>query len=184
MAILKTQKHEMTYDSDTKQAIFGNRVKTAYMPKTDPFPARMLAGAKPTGPVPVITIDGVDYYHKCEFDLENLANGYYNLLDGSIKSSTEFPFLMAGPFGPGLFCAAIRLAFEGGDQSKNRLYIEDNQYGMTADFTSHAFNVVDTQEEVVDTLNDICLPTCSAYYGFLSEDGKTFISYFNLKEEA
>lgn len=178
----------MTYDSDTKQAIFGNRVKTAYMPKTDPFPARMLAGAKPIGPVPVITIDGMDYYHKCEFDLtenaEITANSYFDLLNGE-QITLDQPWhnptrscLRLNPNGQDGWIAKLWLT-----SSKDWILYYPGATQPYEEYASSAFTVVDTLEEVTDDTK-ICLPTCSAYYGFLSEDGKTFISYFNLKEEA
>lgn len=137
-------------------------------------------------PEPVITIDGVDYYHKQEFDLEEIAARTpricFNVLT---KDETEitgdsrpiFPSLYLTSFGPG---KAIQFLLYYGPS----YYCLYDPLGYDREnYTSRAFTVVDTQEEVTDNTK-ICLPTCSAYYGFLSEDGKTFISYYNLKSES
>lgn len=42
MSIIKTLKHEMSYDAETKRAIFNARNKTRLAPTQDPFPERML----------------------------------------------------------------------------------------------------------------------------------------------
>ena len=127
-------------------------------------------------PEPVATIDGVDYYHKCEFDLESLSTGSqfrnYDLLTKN-KTSAE-PYLSVYPRDVTTCVLAIG--------SHGLQIFSWMIFGSAVDYTSRAFTVVDTQEEATDNTK-ICLPTCTAYYGFLSEDGKTFISYYNLKIE-
>lgn len=43
MPIIKTLKHEMSYDTETKRAIFNSRNKTGSMPTQDAFPKRLLS---------------------------------------------------------------------------------------------------------------------------------------------
>lgn len=140
-------------------------------------------GATPVPPEPESwTIDGVTYYNRCVFDLEALKNAQQivvlDVLTGETIQSTDFPNLYSyvsqpsGVFGVGLKCGQT----DYGAPIGNVLFL-----GETIYYTSRAFTLVDTQEEV-DSEDKICLPTCSAYYGFLSEDGKSFISYFNLKD--
>ena len=119
----------------------------------------------PEQPEPVINVDGVDYYHKQEFNLEELiVDAYYDVLTGEIEQEVVLPVIY-------LYNSMAQLrVFGGGSMALNNTY------------TSRAFAVVDTQGEVTNNTK-ICLPTCSAYYGYLSEDGKTFISYYNLKSD-
>ena len=137
----------------------------------------------PVGPVPVATIDGVDYYHKCEFDLENLQFDYsqtlYDVLTAEIIENgyPNIRTVLAGS----VVAKSVRFYLYSTIEQGPQGFILSDIYGG-ANFTSRAFTVVDTQEEVTDNTK-ICLPTCSAYYGFLSEDDKTFISYYNLKGE-
>ena len=133
-------------------------------------------------PQPVATIDGVAYFHKQEFDLEAIAEEasaqpyqafLRNLLTGVLfpdpsEHAVGMYYIKTGDT-PTI---SLQLAYVGGP---NRVNLNE--------FTSRAFTVVDTQEEVGYDTTKICLPTCSAYYGFLSEDGKTFISYYNLKTD-
>ena len=43
MSVIKTLKHEMSYDTETKQAIFNDRNKTRLAPTQEPFSPRMLS---------------------------------------------------------------------------------------------------------------------------------------------
>ena len=142
------------------------------------------------GPEPIITIDGVGYYHKQEFDLEELiqnesGTGFdlqtgesFQLTDGPTKSC-----LNIRGYGPDKKCVSLGLKGMSSAPAFDIQYIVNQFTGYEpANYASRSFTVVDTMEEVADTTK-ICLPTCSAYYGFLSEDGNTFISYFNLKGE-
>lgn len=141
-----------------------------------------LAIPEQEGPQPIIMIDGVAYYHKQEFDLEELVHNFSSSfqldpITGIEKENTP-PMISVSITGPGPNYVSVSLRL-----NANELYytLYGHQYSPV-NFTSRAFTVVDTQEEVTDNTK-ICLPTCSAYYGFLSEDGKTFISYYNLKSE-
>jgi len=136
----------------------------------------------PVGPVPVITIDGVDYYHKCEFDLEAIEEAAevinLNLLTAEPVEASSFPRLNASIGYPSMqYTFRLQLG-----QQQDGQPIWHLIKGSGSTYESRAFTVVDSQEEVTDNTK-ICLPTCSAYYGFLSEDGNTFISYYNLKGE-
>jgi len=165
---------------------------------------RTLYGLKkeeePVGPVPVITIDGVDYFNKCEFDLTALqgqsAGRFYDILSGegilvppSISDISEAA-IMAKTFPVEQGNGKVRsIVYGPGDGA-------ESEYGSILDiviasevpgqfpvnYQSRAFTCVDTWAEA-DATSKIFLPTCSAFYGMLSEDGKTFTAYFNLKEE-
>ena len=136
---------------------------------------------RPPLPEPVITIDGVVYFHKHEFDVDELLTASvgtdFDLLSGETKEAYSYPGLIVNTPGPG---GAPRVLFLSLDNAIAFGVTGSDYYAKN--YTSRAFTVVDTQEEVTDNTK-ICLPTCSAYYGFLSEDGKTFISYYNLKAE-
>lgn len=157
-------------------------MKTTYVENITAFISNMRPSKQeeqgPVGPVPVITIDGVDYYHKCEFDLEAIASEtefyQYDLLTGEAKQNIS----------P---CLDVYLD----DDNTKTISLKQNSFGApvrkilypTTEYQSMAFVIIDEQTVPMIESNQIVLPTCSAYYGFLSEDGKTFISYFNLKEE-
>lgn len=113
-------------------------------------------------PEPVITIDGVAYFHKHEFDLEEMpADGsMYDVLTGEQIHSGRV----------GIMKTALMLNYSPSTMLNFSTY------------TSREFTVIDDISEFVDDTT-ILLPTCSAYYGFLSEDKKTFISYYNLKSD-
>ena len=138
-------------------------------------------------PVFVDPDTGTQYFHKQEFDLPSMFNmdnfGFHDLLTGEIVNSSTNPALRIGNGAPTQFYASLRLVTRSGlpPEITYELYDPDSAISQTQ-FTSRAFTLVDTQEEVTDNTK-ICLPTCSAYYGFLSEDGKTFISYYNLKSD-
>lgn len=127
----------------------------------------------PVGPVPVAEFDGVKYYHKHEFDLEQLESlqyGYDLLTGVTLTSYPNSSYLSSQVKGPSI---VVELLLTSGKS----LCVLGNVV-IPKDYTSRAFTVVQTQEEVTDSTK-ICLPSCTAYYGFLSEDGKTFISYWN-----
>lgn len=145
------------------------------------------------GPTPVINIDGVNYYHKQEFDLEELALVYQseylthalNLLTGETETSVAISGLQQYPHGQDKISIKLLLKSEmhGSDISSVIDFIVYQGTGyVPANYSSRELICVDTMEEVTDNTK-ICLPTCSRYYGYLSEDGKTFISYYNLKDE-
>lgn len=46
MPVINTLKHEMSYDTTSKRAIFNARNKTGSMPKQDAFPKRLLSLAE------------------------------------------------------------------------------------------------------------------------------------------
>lgn len=132
-------------------------------------------------PEPIINIDGVDYYHKHEFDLEALAASWsgtdysIDILTGE-AATKDFPAMSISSRGSSEFrYVSLRSYYSG-----STLYTNNPAVEVT--YTSHAFTIVDEQSEVTDGTK-ICLPDCYAYYGFLSEDGKTFISYFTLKTD-
>ena len=139
-------------------------------------------------PEPLISIDGTDYYHKCEFDLTKFTledSGKFDLLTG--LAYTEEPSsssMTIAIYGPNYPVGSNVLLLNLNDSLKFVVYVIANGTSVPAsvDYTSRAFTCVDTKIDVTDNTK-ICLPTCSAYYGWLSEDGKTFISYFNLKGE-
>ena len=135
------------------------------------------------GPQPVIEIDGVPYYHKQEFDVSQELEGtnYYDLLTAeSVVSASSVSTMKFSGFPTGTWNFSTSLILASGYQQPTILLHSNT--GEEVTYTSRAFTVVDTQREVTDDTK-ICLPTCSAYYGFLSEDGKTFISYYNLKSD-
>lgn len=141
---------------------------------------------------PVITIDGVDYYHKYEFDLTAFGPAdmfkKFNLLTGNQIigefNSACFDISSYGPNYPsGSLVAYLKNGKNVAYSSIVSVIAKGSSVVATADYTSRAFTVVDTDYEVIDD-SKINLPTCSAYYGFLSDDGKTFISYYNLKPGA
>lgn len=149
------------------------------------------------GPQPVATIDGIVYYHKQEFDLEEIVTAYDNLpvfldlLSGVVipdaTLNTRPLFWVVNGGAAQYHWISVKFSSRTpGPSGKTYLVYRTNQEDMPSikpDYISQAFTVVDTQDEVTDNTK-ICLPTCSAYYGFLSEDGKTFISYYNLKGES
>ena len=146
---------------------------------------------QPVGPVPVAEFDGVAYFHKQEFDLEAIAAAGFeqqhvvclNLLTGEIYS--DFPgykiaYMATQSYGPNTECAVnLHAGLQTSSGSPKDYTIFPNPV-RPVDYTSKSF--VCTDADTVDD-GEIHLPTCSAYYGFLSEDGKTFISYYNLKGE-
>lgn len=141
------------------------------------------------GPEPIVTIDGVDYYHKQEFDLttgypdiETTDSYQYDLLTGEkINASTTKSFFSKGilPQDRHYLHAQLYLAFGFHTYAFN---VKTDSPYSPVDYTSRAFTVVDSIEQVSD-YTKICLPGCSAFYGWLSEDGNTFISYYNLKND-
>lgn len=139
------------------------------------------------GPESVVTIDGVKYYHKHEFDLEELVTTYRYLdpITGEDLPSDNPSYPYTALHGTSHSGGAAReVSFIIGRNASPFTFVlfTTDETAVTVNFTSRAFTPVDSFSEVTDNTK-ICLPTCSAYYGFLSEDGKTFISYFNLKSE-
>lgn len=133
-------------------------------------------------PEPVITIDGVAYFHKQEFDLEAMSTGsFFNPINGEAAVRPN-PGTVAGDTSIGKVRTYTTVVELWRSPAVNSPKYFQWPYGPTEAYTSRAFTVVDTPEEVTD-FTKICLPTCSAYYGFLSEDGKKFISYYNLKSD-
>ena len=140
------------------------------------------------GPEPIITIDGVGYFHKCEFDLteftqENL-NDFYDILTGEVSyGSIEHAYIQISSYGPNYpIGSTVAKLYAGSDSPVIYVIAQGTSVPASVNYTSRAFICVDTWQEATGE-DKICLPTCSAYYGFLSEDGNTFISYFNLKGE-
>lgn len=141
-------------------------------------------------PQPVATIDGVAYYHKQEFDLASLTpedkGKDFDILTGEeiLGNSVppKRPYLAVATMGPDYPIGSLYAAFTvaQGFTTFNLYIIASGSIPVSANYTSRAFTVVNSAEEVTDDTK-ICLPNCSAYYGFLSEDGKTFISYYNFK---
>ena len=167
---------------------------------------RTLYGLKkeeePVGPTPIITIDGVDYFNKCEFDLTTLSGAsgpqgaLYDILSGSrimvppsISDISEAA-IMAKTFpveqGNGKVCSIVYGPGDGAESEYGSILdiviASDVPGQFPVNYQSKAFTCVDTWAEA-DATSKIFLPTCSAFYGMLSEDGKTFTAYFNLKEE-
>ena len=138
-------------------------------------------------PEPIITIDGVDYYHKCEFDLTKFTledSGKFDLLTGlAYIEEPSSSYMGITTYGPDYPAGSRLLYLYLNDSFDFVVYVIANGTSVPAsvNYTSRAFTCVNTKLEVTDDTT-ICLPTCSAYYGWLSEDGKTFISYFNLKD--
>lgn len=162
--------------------------KKAYVERIMAFITNQQTGRKeeggepaPVSPVPESwTIDGVTYYNRCVFDLEELLpnageTNYFDVLTSEKLDvdTSVYPVVVPYP------CVRIGKNFP--DTPYYYLDMSRTANFNLSSYSSQAFTVVDTQEEVTDNTK-ICLPTCSAYYGFLSEDGKTFISYFNLKD--
>ena len=129
---------------------------------------------------PLITIEGVDYYHKCEFNLyqmyHNEQNIYKNILTNEIISINDYPKIFGCPPGPG----GVYLEVADSQTGVWRVHLYSELTEIT--YTSHAFTVVQNQIEVTDNTK-ICLPGCTSYYGLLSEDGKTFTSYWTEQKD-
>lgn len=144
---------------------------------------------QPVGPTPIITIDGVAYYHKREFDLETILAGERNvkidILTGEeLDESADVPYLLKAWSGFEYVAFYNSKFYNQGpgfwDKLSKILYSTDDASAIN--YESRSFIVVneisqDTSYE--DAPNYIPLPGCSAYYGYLSEDHKTFISYWN-----
>lgn len=134
-------------------------------------------------PKPVAEFDGVKYYHKQEFDLlnifENAKEGYtsFNLITGEtfVGGGCSYLSILNNSGAPGRQAELVL-------NMPKRFFVYATSPYSTVDYTSRAFICVDTPGEVTDNTK-IRLAECSAYYGFLSEDGNTFISYYNLKAD-
>jgi len=152
------------------------------------------AEEQPVGPQPVITIDGVDYYQKTEFHLDQLGEqGYgdiYDLISG--ERTAHFP--MSDPdigedaqehnsvlVSKDEVSMCIFNVGRSKEKSPAQFILASDNPEMEPNYVSHAFELVDSIEDGDST--HICLPQCSAFYGWQSEDRNTFIAYYNLKDE-
>ena len=135
-------------------------------------------------PTPVITIDGVDYFHKQEFDLEEIlndptiqANTYIDVLTGEMSERTNNVYLQKSMQSNWVIYIYAKHHYATA-WGKLLVYAD----GTLGNYENTSFDLVDNLQQVTK-FPEAYLPTCSAYYGYLSEDGKTFISYFNLKSD-
>lgn len=172
--------------------------KKAYVERIMAFITNQQTGRKEEGdePAPVPpepeswTIDGVTYYNRHVFDLEQLVTltrfTRFDILTGNEISQEEaniVSHLYLGCPGPNPQTDPVVVQLSIIPAETVYIYANGNPY-VSKVMTSTSFEVFNTKSEIKSPNRDkkICLPTCSAYYGFLSEDGKTFISYFNLKD--
>lgn len=136
------------------------------------------------GPEPVATIDGVDYYHKHEFNLEELAQQvasdyntrYFKLTGEQTEDNPRNQAFLYGTYRGYVAIQMYPISFY------SVIFYQDGVYNPSG-YESHAFTVIEDGYSTSTDRNAVCIPGCSAFYGFLSEDGKTFISYFNLKSD-
>ena len=163
MSILKNQKHEVTYNTDTEIVTYNGRNFNST--KT---PARLFvdAGTKPVGPEGWV-IDGKTYYHKFELkDLKSDAWYSYNIITGEEFNQMVPPYKSADiPY--------VKY-FTSYQPYNYKCY-----YGYGPTHGSLDFNTnVDGEIELQKATYNECL--AAAYV--LTEDGITSI-YFNLIEE-
>lgn len=114
------------------------------------------------------------------FDNNQTHSGHFNVFTGEWEDSASgltlyFDFGNSGYW----YLRLIANSNDNHQQWSKALY---NYASSDYYYESTAMNLVDSLENVV-TFPDAYLPECSAYYGWLSEDHKTFISYYNLKSD-
>ena len=134
--------------------------------------------------VPVIIIDTVKYYHKREFDLTAIAqahqtgiNTYINIITGESLTQNEYPQLRCIDI---LGSSAAIMLHPNGAMGSS--FTVKAGSGFSVNYTSRSFTLVDSAA-AADNNTKMYLPGLTAYYGFLSQDGKTFISYYSLETD-
>lgn len=147
--------------------------------------------AKEPAPEPVAVIDGVKYFHKKEINFEDFLSRLTPEKEGTCDIDLLTREII--PDVEELGTAHIRFVDESPDayvafehdplgNYEHELSKYDSTTGdFRAQFISRAFAIVNVLEEVDN--DSILLPICSAFYAHISEDGKTFISYYNLKDD-
>ena len=136
---------------------------------------------------PVAIIDGVQYFHKKEFNILELLDSSkvhrYNILTGEEVNSSFKPVLSVAPGGPGFVVDfwVASLMYDGyGIWSA--FYTSSKVFYSCTRSGEKPFTVVNSQAEVTDN-DKIYLPGCTAYYGYFASDGSKFISYWNEEGE-
>ena len=133
---------------------------------------------------PVAEFDGVKYYHKQEFDLTDLGfneSKYDVITEEKFTSTPTLPYIYSYYHGSQDVDLVLRVG--GGPEQSKRLY----HNGSSVAYESQAFVITKDVSEVTAEGNKIYFGSDEyevvAYYGWLSEDGKTFISYYNVKTD-
>lgn len=123
---------------------------------------------KPVRPVPVITIDGVDYFHSQTFDVNELyslaeqsQSGKLNLLTGESTSNNNMIVSYGRTW-------QVEVALKINQLST---YLKGSNVGTP--YTSRAFTKADLADDA----------GCVAAYGYISDDKSTFIFYYNLEDD-